>query len=48
MPVSDEYREFILGQLDSGGPIRAKNMFVGVGLYCEGLFFAIIAMFARG
>ncbi len=43
MPVSEEYREFVLGQLDTLGPIRARNMFGGVGLYYEGLFFAIIA-----
>ena len=42
MPVNDEYREFILGQLENVGFIRAKNMFGGVGLYCEEMFFAII------
>ena len=43
MPVTDEYREFILGQLEPFGFIRTKNMFGGVGVYCEEVFFAIIA-----
>ena len=42
MPVSDEYREFIVGQLNMGF-IRTKNMFGGVGIYCDEIFFALIA-----
>jgi DNA transformation protein and related proteins len=41
--VSDGFRSFVLDQLEPLGPIVAKSMFGGVGLYCEGLFFGLIA-----
>jgi DNA transformation protein len=43
MPVSKSYREYVLEQLAGAGPVSARNMFGGVGIYTAGLFFAIIA-----
>ncbi len=43
MPVSPSYRDFVLEQLGRVAPVTAKSMFGGVGLYAEGLFFALIA-----
>lgn len=43
MPVSDSYRNYVLDQLQAVGPITAKAMFGGVGLYHQGFFFALIA-----
>ena len=43
MPVSDSYREYVLEQLAEAGLVTAKKMFGGVGLYLNGLFFALIA-----
>ncbi len=42
MAVSDEFREFVLEQLAPAGRIAARAMFGGVGLYLDGLFFALI------
>jgi DNA transformation protein len=43
MAVSASYRSYVLEQLAGPGPVTAKAMFGGVGLYCQGLFFALIA-----
>ena len=43
MPVSDGFVDFVLEQLEPLGPITAKRMFGGVGLYAGDLFFALIA-----
>jgi DNA transformation protein len=43
MAVSENYRDFVLEQLGRVTPVNAKSMFGGVGLYAEGLFFALIA-----
>jgi len=44
MAVSPSYRQFVLDSLGRVLPdLRAKNMFGGVGLYAEELFFALIA-----
>lgn len=43
MAVSDEYREFVLEQLEGLGELTSKRMFSGVGIWCDGVFFAIIA-----
>ena len=46
MPVSKEEKEFVLYVLDmmsSIGPVHAKGMFGGHGLYLEGLMFALVA-----
>jgi DNA transformation protein len=43
MPVTPSYKAFVLEQLAVAGPITARAMFGGVGLYCHGFFFALIA-----
>ena len=42
MAVSDDYRTFVLEQLQPAGRVTARRMFGGVGLYLDGLFFALI------
>ncbi len=42
MAVSDDFREFVLEQLRPSGRIASRRMFGGVGLYLDGLFFALI------
>jgi DNA transformation protein len=42
MSVSPSYKAFVLDQLSAAGTVTAKAMFGGVGLYCQGLFFALI------
>ena len=43
MAVSDSYRFFVLEQMGRVTPVTAKAMFGGVGIYAQGLFFALIA-----
>lgn len=43
MAFSKGYRDFVIEQLGRIAPVQSKNMFGGVGLYAEGLFFALIA-----
>ncbi len=43
MPVTDSFLAFVLEQLDAVGPMTAKRMFGGVGLYAGDLFFALLA-----
>jgi DNA transformation protein len=42
MPVSPHFRDFVLEQLAAAGRVTPRPMFGGVGLYLEGLFFALI------
>jgi len=42
MPVSNDYRNFVLEQLATAGRVVPRAMFGGVGLYLDGLFFALI------
>jgi DNA transformation protein and related proteins len=42
MAVTPAYRAYALEQLGRAVPISAKAMFGGVGIYSEGLFFALI------
>ena len=43
MPVSPEYREFVLEQLGRVAPsVTSRAMFGGVGVYSGGLFFALL------
>lgn len=43
MPVTPEYREFVLEQLGRVAPaITSRSMFGGVGVYSGGLFFAVM------
>jgi DNA transformation protein len=41
--VSPGFTDFVLDQLRAVGEVVPRRMFGGVGLYCDGLFFAIIA-----
>jgi DNA transformation protein len=43
MSVSDEYITYVLDQLAGLGEVESRRMFGGAGIYCNGLFFAIIA-----
>src|SRR5215469_12842982 len=43
MAVSQSYRDFVLEQLGRVAPVTSKRMFGGVGIYAQGLFFALIA-----
>lgn len=42
MAVSQEFLDYVLEQLEGLGDLSAKRMFGGAGLWCEGLFFAIL------
>ena len=43
MEVSPSHRDFVLEQLGRVTPVIGKSMFGGVGIYAQGLFFALIA-----
>jgi DNA transformation protein len=43
LKVTAAFRAFVLGQLEALGDVTPRSMFGGVGLYCRGLFFGIIA-----
>jgi DNA transformation protein len=43
MAVSESYKAYVLEQLQIVGPVIAKSMFGGVGLYHQGMFFGLIA-----
>ncbi len=43
MAVSESFRQFVLEQLGRVTPVSGKSMFGGVGIYAQGLFFALIA-----
>lgn len=43
MAVSPGYLTFVLEQLGRVFPVTDRRMFGGVGLYAEGVFFALIA-----
>lgn len=43
MAVSGEFLSFVEDQLERVGNIISKKMFGGAGIYCEGVFFALIA-----
>ena len=42
MPVTAEYREYVLEQLGRVAPVTHRSMFGGVGIYSDGLFFALM------
>ena len=42
MAVSNDFRDFVLEQLATAGRVTPRAMFGGVGLYLDGLFFALI------
>lgn len=43
MAASSGYVAYVLEQLEALGPVSAKPMFGGRGLYFEGLFFGLIS-----
>jgi DNA transformation protein len=43
MPISAEYLQYVLDQLETSGSITARKMFGGAGLYLDNVFFALIA-----
>jgi len=43
MAISESYHVFVLEQLGRVTPVTARSMFGGVGIYAEGVFFALIA-----
>ena len=43
LKVSDAFRTFVLDQLEELGDVVPRAMFGGVGLYCRGVFFGIMA-----
>jgi DNA transformation protein len=43
MPVSDEYLTYVVEQLACVGQVLPRRMFGGAGLYCDGLFFGLVA-----
>jgi DNA transformation protein len=42
MPVSSDFRDFVLEQLRRVAPVTSRAMFGGVGIYANGIFFALI------
>jgi DNA transformation protein len=40
--VSNEYRDYVLEQLARVTPVTSRRMFGGVGIYTDGLFFALM------
>ena len=43
MPVSSDFMDYLTERLEPLGPITWRRMFGGAGVYCDGLFFAIVA-----
>ena len=43
LKVSAAFKSFVLDQLEELEDVTSKAMFGGVGLYCRGVFFGIIA-----
>jgi DNA transformation protein and related proteins len=42
MAVGDDFRDYVIEQLAGAGRVSSRAMFGGVGLYLDGLFFALI------
>ena len=42
MPVSPEYKTFVLDALRAARPVESKAMFGGLGLYHEGVFMGVV------
>jgi len=42
MAVSPEFRDYILDQLTALGPVQARPMFGGAGLYLDGVMFGLM------
>ena len=42
MPVTDAAVQSLLSPMSAVRPITSRKMFGGVGIYCDGVFFAVI------
>ena len=42
MPVSPEYKAFVLDALGTARPVESKPMFGGLGLYLDGVFMGVV------
>jgi DNA transformation protein and related proteins len=43
MATSSDFHEFVLDQLEGLGELRSRKMFGEYGVYCDELFFALVA-----
>ena len=43
MPVSEEYLEFVMDQMQDLGPVTSRRMFGGAGIFIYGKMFALVA-----
>lgn len=43
MAISDEFVNYVVGQLDNWADVSVCKMFGGAGLYCDGTMFGLIA-----
>jgi len=43
MVISGEFKEYILERLECFGPVVARKMFGGLGLYLNGIHFALVS-----
>ena len=43
MTMSPDFRDYLIDQLESFGPVAAKRMFGGGGLFRDGVMFGLIA-----
>ena len=43
MAFTRDFVDYVLDQLSSLGKVTSRRMFGGVGIYCDGAFFALIA-----
>jgi DNA transformation protein len=43
MAISDEFVNYMIGQLDNWTEVSVRKMFGGAGLYCDGTMFGLIA-----
>jgi DNA transformation protein len=42
MVISEDFLDFLKDQLRGLGPITARRMFSGAGIYCDGIIFALL------
>ena len=42
MAISEDFLDFLKDQLRGLGPITARRMFSGAGIYCDGIIFALV------
>lgn len=42
MAISQDFLDFLKDQLRGLGPVTARRMFSGAGIYCDGIIFALV------